>query len=78
MSNILYHENCKTVFGTSSPPCVISYAKHKGWFSHDLNEIHEDCEREFLFLGRGTFPIPLTENAVDVWISILKEAFNVR
>ncbi len=57
-------------------PCGVAYRLGHGWFTYDACAGLESTadEPEFFMAKQGTIPIPLTDRAVEVWISILRAA----
>jgi hypothetical protein len=54
-------------------PCGIGYRKGKGWFVYDLTKGCPDSARpEFLISAKGHLPCPLSEDAMEVWMSVLR------
>lgn len=59
-------------YAVAIAPCCIGYKRGSGWFTYDPKEgCPTGCEPEFFVAAAGRIPVPLTENAVGVWTSIL-------
>ena len=53
---------------------AVAYIKSKGWIAYDLrNGCPQGGEPEFIFCRPGALPFPVSETAIDVLASILRE-----
>lgn len=56
-------------------PSCIGYHRPHGWIIYKAQDgCPPDVEPEFFLVKQGFHPIPLTNDAWDVWISILRQA----
>jgi hypothetical protein len=73
--NPIYYQNAADAIQYASiiaPRCV-GYRQGKGWFVYDAQDgCPADSQPEFFIAKRGTLPLPMTETAVDVWLSVLR------
>ena len=73
----MFHTNATTAINEASAqaPCGIGYRKGSGWFTYNVTAgCPIDCEPEFFVAKQGTLPLPLTETAIEVWLSVLRSA----
>jgi len=60
--------------GNAQAPCGIGYKQDEGWFLYNLKDgMQEDNSvPEFLCLKQGQPPIALSDDATQVWFSLIK------
>ena len=60
-------------FAALTAPQCVGYRQGKGWFVYSpLDGCPADCEPELFIAAQGTLPLPLTEVAMEVWLSIVR------
>lgn len=76
---MMIHTNAKHAINYANDgrnPKGVGYIQGKGWVAYDLMKgCPEGAVPEFVCL-QGHMPIPLTEMAQVVWLSILREALH--
>lgn len=71
-----YHQHLKPAMheAYSSAPCAIGYRQGDGWHVYDpAAGCPAGSEPEFMVFRLGTEPAPLTETALEAWVSLINE-----
>lgn len=70
---MLYQDAREAInYASFTAPACVGYAPGKGWFTYDPKNGCPGGEPEFFIAKLGTRPIPLSEQAAEVWMSCLK------